>query len=1226
MDFPIVIYSIRADWQGWIPYLYLQNIDLMNKAGTTPITHFDNAEISIDLISSLLNRKIIPKRLMISGFKISVSRLENGSISIEGINMENSLDNSYNDSELTEWFINQNVIEFRNALVEWQDVKLKQDTLHLEYVSLVLQSDDDRLQIEGSTNLPPLYGHNVDFALDVTGDLLTSSWSAELYLHGDNINPDNWYSNYRPIGLNIAGGRANISVWSTWKNSQLTDLEGLLDYSDFTILFRDTKTNIENLVYQFSGSLNSDEDWLFNVNLKSLVTQNGAWPKTDLAFKFKPGLKNGGDLRFLANFSYLKFDDLAPILTALSDLPDSTREIIKKYSLGGNLYDGVIDFDPGRGFDNKLLYDLEFEHLNANNSVDQLKLTDLSGHAYGSISEGIINFDNDNIELNFPHIENNFRWSFGLNGRVNWSNKDNTLELSSNLVHFKNSDMGMKIAGMIDIAKSGPSFIDTIIEIESGDLERIISYIPLRSDDRMKNWMQRSILGGKLNSASAVYRGNPTDFPFDYDSGRFKSVIYASDVNLEYSRRWPMIDDIDAEVVIDGRKLAANIFKGRIFGSEVVSGTTEVSDLLQRKKTVLVNGLLNGQTSDLRNFITKSPLVNDVLLSKVADSIESGQIELDLDLSIPLNTPEKKISVKGDLNMTDSVLKSDLPHVNFTDVSGTVSFTNDSLTARGLDAKLNDYNVYMDIVANKSNSEIPATISIYGESDNKFIVDQIAVYFPGTGIFTDSIMEMISGKTNWKASITYKNDNEKQILSRSLNINSDLRGLDINLPAPPGKNNYELVNFNIDKELDSKTNQEIKFKYESMMSTDLELQLQENNKNDGIFLSGTIDALSIDDWLEFINEKKISIKNSTDSADFNADIFIKNLIYIGRPFHNTSLKLTKNEFSWDLTIEGDSVAGTVTVPSVDNNLDSVIADLNYLYLEKNESIAVKTLNPEDIPSINATISSFKYGDYNLGEMKLLAISTDNSLVLDKINFDKPGLNINATGKWVGNPSRTDTSDFNINLRANEFNNMLETFGYDVDVIKNGETNIVIDADWNGSPMEFSLDKLNGNLNMQISKGQLLDVNSSASRLFGLLSIQTLPRRLSLDFTDLFGKGLAFDVIEGNFEIENGNAYTNDLSLKGPTADVSITGRTGLSEQDYDQRAKVTPKIADSLPVASALFGPVGIGLGAVLYLAGSMFDTLHDNISSILMYQYTITGSWNEPVIEKFKQSEENSG
>ena len=154
--------------------------------------------------------------------------------------------------------------------------------------------------------------------------------------------------------------------------------------------------------------------------------------------------------------------------------------------------------------------------------------------------------------------------------------------------------------------------------------------------------------------------------------------------------------------------------------------------------------------------------------------------------------------------------------------------------------------------------------------------------------------------------------------------------------------------------------------------------------------------------------------------------------------------------------------------------------------------------------------------------------------------------------------------------------------------------------------------------MQIEKGQFLDIDPSAGRLFGLLSIQTLPRRLLLDFSDIFGKGLTFDSIEGGFEITDGNAYTNDLYMRGPSADITVTGRTGLADKDYDQVVTVTPQIANSLPVASALFGPVGIGVGAVIYL----FNSLNDNIDKLLRYQYTITGHWDKPVIKKVKDKE----
>lgn len=176
-------------------------------------------------------------------------------------------------------------------------------------------------------------------------------------------------------------------------------------------------------------------------------------------------------------------------------------------------------------------------------------------------------------------------------------------------------------------------------------------------------------------------------------------------------------------------------------------------------------------------------------------------------------------------------------------------------------------------------------------------------------------------------------------------------------------------------------------------------------------------------------------------------------------------------------------------------------------------------------------------------------------------------------------------------------------------------------------MDFSLANVNGTLNLDIKKGQMLNLKPTAGRLFGLLSLQTLPRRLSLDFRDLFSKGFSFDHIDGIFTLENGNAYTNNLSMRGPSANIIVTGRTGLRTQDYDQIVTVTPQVSNSLPVASALFGPIGVGVGAVIFLAGEMFDSIPEQIDKLLRYQYSITGSWDDPVVEKIKRgTEEKSG
>ena len=204
--------------------------------------------------------------------------------------------------------------------------------------------------------------------------------------------------------------------------------------------------------------------------------------------------------------------------------------------------------------------------------------------------------------------------------------------------------------------------------------------------------------------------------------------------------------------------------------------------------------------------------------------------------------------------------------------------------------------------------------------------------------------------------------------------------------------------------------------------------------------------------------------------------------------------------------------------------------------------------------------------------------------------------------------------------------MLKAFDYSVNPIKDGETKLKMNAVWHGSPMDFSLADINGDLTMEIEKGRVLDIEPSAGRLFGLLSLQTLPRRLSLDFSDLFGKGFTFDQIGGTFTIEAGNAYTNNLSMTGPSANIEITGRTGLIDKDYDQIVTVTPQVSDTLPLASALFGPIGVGVGAVIFLAGELFDTIPKQIDKILRYQYTISGSWDNPVIEKYNSNAKPSG
>jgi uncharacterized protein YhdP len=165
--------------------------------------------------------------------------------------------------------------------------------------------------------------------------------------------------------------------------------------------------------------------------------------------------------------------------------------------------------------------------------------------------------------------------------------------------------------------------------------------------------------------------------------------------------------------------------------------------------------------------------------------------------------------------------------------------------------------------------------------------------------------------------------------------------------------------------------------------------------------------------------------------------------------------------------------------------------------------------------------------------------------------------------------------------------------------------------WPGGPAEDFLAGLDGEVGLRFGAGTLADVEPGAGRVFGLMSVVALPRRMSLDFSDVFDKGFAFDTIIGTFNIEKGQAYTCNLSLEGPAADVVIVGRAGLATRDYEQTALVSANVGNTLPIVAAVVA--GPQVAAALLIFSQIFKKPLQEVGQIY---YGIDGSWDEPIIE----------
>ena len=171
--------------------------------------------------------------------------------------------------------------------------------------------------------------------------------------------------------------------------------------------------------------------------------------------------------------------------------------------------------------------------------------------------------------------------------------------------------------------------------------------------------------------------------------------------------------------------------------------------------------------------------------------------------------------------------------------------------------------------------------------------------------------------------------------------------------------------------------------------------------------------------------------------------------------------------------------------------------------------------------------------------------------------------------------------------------------------------VEFDLSWPGGPREDVLALLDGEIGVRFGSRQLDDVEPGAGRVFGLMSIVALPRRLSLDFRDVFAKGFGFDEITGNFRIARGETFTCDLTLKGPAADIGIIGQAGLASRDYNQTAIVNASVGDTLPIVGAVVA--GPQVAAALLIFSQIFKKPLQGVGQIY---YSIHGSWDEPAIE----------
>jgi uncharacterized protein YhdP len=238
------------------------------------------------------------------------------------------------------------------------------------------------------------------------------------------------------------------------------------------------------------------------------------------------------------------------------------------------------------------------------------------------------------------------------------------------------------------------------------------------------------------------------------------------------------------------------------------------------------------------------------------------------------------------------------------------------------------------------------------------------------------------------------------------------------------------------------------------------------------------------------------------------------------------------------------------------------------------------------------------------------VRTAQGLQVNTLHISGDSFNGTGNGSWLQMASG-QLNALAFTLESSDVRATMQQFNYgDFVAAKRGK--LIVNLTWPDGLDENLLGRCSGTMEFQVDEGQLLNLQPGAGRVLGLLSVAALPRRLELDFHDVTEKGLAFDSIHADFTVLNGNARTQNLLLRGPTAEIGMMGRMGLGVRDYDQTAVVTGDVTSALPVAGVVAG--GPVVGAAMLLFSQIFK---EPLKGVARAYYHISGSWDDPQIER---------
>lgn len=1203
----ITIGRISGNWDGIRPQLILDQVAVLDRAGQ-PALELKRVDGTLSW-RSLAILRLNFHSLDILGPAVKVKRDKRGVISIAGIEIEQT---QQDDGSMMDLLLEQRDIEVRNAYIVWHDELTGAPPLELKDVNLQVVNSWNRHRF-GLRAVPPAA---LASPLDVRGDLSGSTvkaldrWNGRMFVEVDYVDIAAWRQ-WVPFPVEFPRGTGALRAWFTFGDHELKELTA-------DVVLAGVRTRLAKELPELElPSLSGRVGWKalgggFEVSTRQLglTTSDGLVLRpTDFLLRTqseRSGQQQRGELRSNAL-------DLAPLVALADRLPleDEVRRKLVELAPKGDIRDVAVRWTGAWP---------EPTHYSARGRFEGLSLTragripgfsGVSGNIDGNEKSGTLTVNAGQAVLDMPLVFKERIEFDTLTAQLSWARAKGGTEFRLSNVSFANPHLSGTVFGSYRAVTGGPGDIDVTGTLTRADLRQTARYIPVTIAKSSRPWLERAFVAGSSNEVRFQAKGNVADFPFpDNKGGSFSVTGKVSGGVLDYADRWPRIEGIEGEVSFRGKRMDVVARQATMSGVRLSKVRADIPDLNPQSEEILtVSGEAEGATSEFLAFINRSPVGE--MIDRFTDGMEAqGSGRLSLKLVLPLKQMAQS-RVNGSYQMVNNEVRVDASLPPVEQANGRIEFTENTVRLPSATG------VFLGgPIAISGSSQRDATVRIGMQGK----IDADNVRRAGGPVW----MRNLRGTTEWRGSFTLR----KKLAD--LVVESNLQGIASNLPAPFSKTASESVPLRIERLYTGRNRDTWNLAYGNLVSAQF-VRRDDGRRSvlergvvrlgggspaeldrNGLWITGSLKQFDLDDWLRFAGGGG----NGFDYTIGGVDVRLGELDVFDRKFHDVSVVANPQGSALQVALsarEGEGAAnwrpqGTGRLVARFKRFSLPAQEPRKAPAEEKQAESGK---PPEFPALDVVIEQFQLAEKQLGKLELIASPVDRDWRIEKLRISNPDGALNVDGVWQSWLAQPRTQ-VNVRVDVADVGRMLTRFGH-AEGVRRGNAKIEGTLAWSGSPHQFDYPTLTGNIVVESAKGQFLKLEPGIGKLLGILSLQSLPRRISLDFRDIFSDGFAYDEIIGAVTVNRGVATTQNLRITGPSARIVMGGEVDLARETQKLRVRVTPFISDGFSIAGALIG--GPLAGVATFLAQKI---LKDPLNELVSYEYAVTGSWSDPQVARF--------